>query len=434
MNNLPASHAKKYTLFVFITAFLIVACTVAFNAVVDPYGMYHLRDISGFNQHKSAIYNRVRLAKAYDVRRIKPGTVILGTSRTHLGIRPSHPEWPVNGLPVYNLAFDGATTKEMYYFLRHAQAVKPLKRVLLGLDTYQLTDAPGTTRPDFDAQYLLQEDSRWSRIRLFLADLKILVSYDAIKDSIATIRSQNPVQSEWFAKDGQRLGEIFFRQPWENFQILGPRGYFDEINKQEVRYKLEWRIPHSKSPSIKPNPDVQPDQTTSLGYIKHIIEFCRAHNIELILYITPSHAHQLEIAAATGEWSIIENGKRALVKLLTVDANSHRAKQAYSLYDFSNYSTVTSEALPQLGSRDEMQYYWESSHFKENVGDMVLNRIFNAGAVPGDFGVRLDSDTIEAALLNIRLQQKVYQISHHDDIARIKYEITQYKKIHLIQN
>ncbi|TCV90246.1 hypothetical protein [Sulfurirhabdus autotrophica] len=434
MISLPAPQVKTYTQLVFLTALLVIACTIAFNVVVDPYGMYHLRDASGFNQHKSAIYHRVRLSKAYDVRRIKPGTIILGTSRTHLGIRPSHPAWPENGLPVYNLAFDGATTKEMYYYLRHAQAVKPLKRVLLGLDTYHLTDAPGATRPDFDAHYLLQDNSWWSQIKLVLADLKILVSYDAFKDSIATIQSQNPAQPEWFAKDGQRLGKIFFRQPWENYQILGPRGYFDEIDKQEVRYKLEWRIPLSKSPSGKLSPEIQPDQITSLAYIKDIIEFCRAHNIGLTLYITPSHAHQLEIAAATGEWPIIENGKRALVQLLAADASKHQAKQAFPLYDFSQYSTVTSEALPQLGSRDEMHYYWESSHFKENVGDMVLNRIFNAGEVPEDFGVLLDSETVEKTLRNTRLQQKNYQISHPDDIARIQHEITEYKKIHQIQD
>jgi len=432
--DLTSSQVKTYALTVVLTALLVVASAVAFNVAVDPYGMYRISDIAGFNSHKPAIYHRVRLAKAYDVRRIKPRTIILGTSRTHLGIRPSHPAWPADGLPVYNLAFDGATTKEMYYYLRHAQSVQPLRRVLLGLDTYHLTNAPGATRPDFDTQLLLQDRSIWSQAWALLADIKLLVSYDTISESIATIRAQAQAPPEWFARDGQRLGKVFFHQPWEHFQTSGPRGYFDEIDKQEVGYKLEWRIPQKAARNAKLSPDSQADPITSLGYIQHIIEFCRDHNIELVVYITPSHAHQLEIAAATGEWPVIENGKRALVQLLEDDAIKHRDSPAFPLYDFSGYSTVTSEDLPPSGSRVEMRYYWESSHFKENVGDMVLNRIFGAGAVPRDFGIRLDSGTIDATLLDIRAQQKTYQTSHPDDIARIQLEIADYKLTHHIRD
>lgn len=434
MTNLTPARVKTYALTVMLTALLVIASVVAFNVAVDPYGMYRISDIAGFNSHKPAIYHRVRLAKAYDVRRIKPRTIILGTSRTHLGIRPSHQAWPADGLPVYNLAFDGATTKEMYYYLRHADAVQPLRRVLLGLDTYHLTNAPGATRPDFDAQLLLQDRSIWSRTWALLADVKLLVSYDTILESIATIRAQEQAPAEWFARDGQRLGEVFFHQPWEHFQTLGPRGYFDEIDKQEVSYKLEWRIPQKAVHTAKLNPDSQADPISSLGYIERIIEFCRDNNIELVVYITPSHAHQLEIAAAAGEWPIIENGKRALVQLLEDDANKHRDSPAFPLYDFSGYSTITSEDLPPSGSRVEMSYYWESSHFKDNVGDMVLNRIFSAGEVPRDFGIRLDSGTIDATLLDIRAQQKTYQTSHPDDIACIQREIAGYKLTHHIQD
>ena len=432
--SLTPSQVKTYALTVVLTTLLVVASAVALNVAVDPYGMYRISDIAGFNSHKPAIYNRVRMSKAYDVRRIRPRTIILGTSRTHLGIRPSHRAWPADGLPVYNLAFDGATTKEMYYYLRHAHAVQPLRRVLLGLDTYHLTNAPGATRPDFDAQLLLQDRSIWSQTWASLADLKLLASYDTILESIATIRAQKQAPSEWFARDGQRLGEVFFRQPWEHFQTLGPRGYFDEIDKQEVGYKLEWRIPQNADRNAKPNPDSQADSTTSLGYIKHIIEFCRDHNIELVVYITPSHAHQLEISAAVGEWPIIENGKRALVQLLEDDANKHRKSPAFPLFDFSGYTTVTSEDLPPSGSRVEMGYYWESSHFKDNVGDMVLNRVFSAGEVPRGFGIRLDSGKIDATLLDIRAQQKTYQTSHPDDIAHIQREIADYKLTHHIQD
>ncbi len=43
------------------------------------------------------------------------------------------------------------------------------------------------------------------------------------------------------------------------------------------------------------------------------------------------------------------------------------------LWDFSGYSSVTTETLPASGSHAEMEFYWDSSHFKDIVGDFVLD-------------------------------------------------------------
>src|SRR5207244_12361208 len=98
--------------------------------------MYRLVDREGFNPYKPAVDHRVRLVKAYDVRRLRPQAIILGTSRSHLGLRPSHDGWDRAAKPVYNLAFDGATTKEMYQYLLQAHAVRPLRPAGLALDRY----------------------------------------------------------------------------------------------------------------------------------------------------------------------------------------------------------------------------------------------------------------------------------------------------------
>src|SRR5207245_637548 len=222
------------------TALLIaaIACT---NFVVDPFGMYRLVDLEGFNAYKPAVDHRVRLVKAYDVRRLRPQGIILGTSRSHLGLRPSHDGWDPAAQPVYNLAFDGATTKEMYQYLLHAHTVRPLRQVVLGLDTYHATLAPATARPDFDANLL---DSPVGGVlpSLIRADLKLLASLDTLRASLATVRSQSDREPQWFAPDGQRLGEVFFRRAGEHFEQLGPRGYFEEIDRLEVGFKREGQL------------------------------------------------------------------------------------------------------------------------------------------------------------------------------------------------
>jgi hypothetical protein len=393
------------------------------NFVVDPFGMYRRVDLEGFNTYKPSVDHRVRLVKAYDVRRLRPQGIILGTSRSHLGLRPSHDGWDSATKPVYNLAFDGATTKEMYLYLLHAHAVRPLRQVVLGLDTYHATLAPVAARPDFDA-HLLDTPGGRALPSLIRADLKVLTSLDTLRASLATVRSQSAREPPWFAPDGQRLGEVFFRRAGEHFEQLGPRGYFEEIDRLEVGFKREGQLAaNARGPGRTAQPATAASET-SLDYIRSIVAFCRAQGVDLRIFIAPEHAHQLEITAAIGEWATLENAKRALVQLLAEDAARHPGAPPIPLWDFSGYSSVTTEALPGSGKHAEMKFYWDSSHFKDIVGDFVLDRLFGLNhprrEVPPDFGARLTPATIDVMLVQLRVDQLAYRRSHPEDVVWIR--------------
>ena len=302
---------RKFATVVALSALLPLAMVIGVNALVDPYAMYRWVDIEGFNARKPAAYNRVRLLKAYEVRRRRPDSIVLGSSRVHLGIRPSHPGWAARFQRPYNLGFDGAMTKEMYAYLRHAHATGSLRHVMLGLDTYHLTDAPGTTRPGFDASVLLTGQPWLDAPRVLAADLRLLIGAGTLGDAWRTLRSQSGGPPRWLAADGQRMGEIFFRQAEPGFRENGPRGYFDAIDRMEIGFKLAWRIPAARArrPALAA-PAPAADPVTSLGYVARIIDFCRREDLALGIFLTPSHAHQLELAAATGGWEAIEHGKR----------------------------------------------------------------------------------------------------------------------------
>ena len=385
--------------------------------------MYRLVDLEGFNAYKPAVDHRVRLVKAYDVRRLRPQGIILGTSRSHLGLRPSHEGWDPAAKPVYNLAFDGATTKEMYQYLLHAHAMRPLRQVVLGLDTYHATLAPATARPDFDP-HLLDSPGVLALPSLLRADLKVFTSLDTLRASLATVRSQSDREPQWFAPDGQRLGEVFFRRAGENFERLGPRGYFEEIDRLEVGFKREGQLAaNARGPGRSAQPTTGAGET-SVDYIRRIVAFCRAQGVDLRIFIAPEHAHQLEITAAIGEWVTLENAKRALVQLLAEDAARHPGAPPIPLWDFSGYSSVTTEALPESGGHAEMEFYWDSSHFKDIVGEFVLDRLFGLShprrEVSPDFGVRLTPATIEPTLARLRADQLAYRRSHPEDLAWIR--------------
>jgi hypothetical protein len=405
------------------TAAVLLAAIVSVNFVVDPFGMYRVIELDGVNSHKPAVYHRVRLVKAYEVRRVRPRGIVLGTSRSHVALRPSHEGWDPAARPVYNLAFDGATTKEMYHYLLHAHAVQPLRQVVLGLDTYHATPAPATTRPDFDL-HVLETPAVLAPLSPIRADLRVLSSLDTVRASLATIRSQSDHEPEWFGPDGQRLGDVFFRRPGEPFVELGPRGYFEEIDRLEVGFKRGGQLAPDTRQFGPSGQRPEPAGETSLDYIRQIVSFCRANGIDLRIFITPEHAHQLEITAVIGEWATIENAKRALVQLLADDAARHPDALPIPLWDFSGYSRVTTEALPEPDTHAEMRFYWDSSHFKEIVGDFVLDRVFGVShpqrRVPQDFGVQLNPTTIEPTLARLRADQLAYRRRNPDDASWIR--------------
>ena len=395
---------------------LLVALT---NTIIDPFGIYGSTALPGVNAYKPAMQNRVRLVKAFDVGHIKPRALVLGTSRSHLAIRTSHPGWDPVGKPRYNLAFDGATTHEMYAYLRHAHAITPLRQVVLGLDTWHLNPFPSGTRPSFDEALLDVPANPWQHFTSRLASLRIAFSADTTWASIQTLLAQADPQPMWFAPDGQRLGEVFFHRPGEDYVVSGPSNYFWAIDRREAGFKLDMGDDRAHRGTATAVPDM-----ASLDYVRLIIEFCRVEGIDLRLYITPAHAHQMEISSAVGEWPAIEAGKRVLVEMLKDDIERYPGAKPFELYDFSGYSSVTTETVPPPGSSEEMSFYWDLSHFKEVIGDCILDRFFGtqrAGQTcPPDFGMALTPGTIEDVIVHIRARRARYREEHPDDTAQIR--------------
>ncbi len=318
---------------VIVIAIAVAACAIVatFNLVVDPHGSYRLFS-SAESAVKPAVYRRVKLAKAYDLRRIKPEALVLGTSRSHLGLRMSHEGWSVPRERRYNAAFDGATTKEMYAYLLHASAIAPLRQVVLGLDFWHLGRIPASTRPDFDPGILFVPGRPLHNAAVYAADIRLLISLDTTRASLAEVTSEHAAEPSWFAEDGQRLGDVFFHAVEPQF-VASPARYFRAIDRQEVGFMLDSSPPGRPGRTIS-RPDTGP-AATSMDYIRLMVAFCREHGIDLRIFITPSHAHQLEIAAETGTWSAIEQGKRDVVALLASDAAEHPLAQPFVLYDFA---------------------------------------------------------------------------------------------------
>ncbi|MBI3796729.1 MAG: hypothetical protein HY268_07150 [Deltaproteobacteria bacterium] len=126
--------------------------------------------------------------------------------------------------------------------------------------------------------------------------------------------------------------------------------------------------------------------------LRSIVKQCRTEGINLYLFITPSHARDLEAIRVLGLYPLFEQWKRDMVNVLAAEAAQHPGEQPIPLWDFSGYNTLTTEDVPSAAEKGKpMQWYWESSHFKKELGDLVLDRLFDyhepGREVPEDFGV-----------------------------------------------
>ena len=153
---------------------------------------------------------------------------------------------------------------------------------------------------------------------------------------------------------------------------------------------------------------------SSLREFREIVTLCKRNGIDLFLFISPTHASQTEVIRALGLWPVFEQWKRDLVGILDDEYENLK----YRLWDFSGYNSITSKNVPT----GRMREYKDSSHYYPVVGDMVLSKIMG-GSQEGevtDFGMRLNSRSIEKVLDRIRKQQYAYHESHIENVKAIK--------------
>jgi hypothetical protein len=77
-----------------------------------------------------------------------------------------------------------------------------------------------------------------------------------------------------------------------------------------------------------------------------------------------------------------------------------------------------------------MLYWYEPSHSKIFVGNLMLDRIFGGGelgkSIPEYFGVRLERSSVEDHLAQVREELDKYYRDHAEDIKEIRREVASF--------
>ncbi|OCL82517.1 hypothetical protein AAW30_01341 [Arcobacter porcinus] len=335
------------------------------NYIVDPYGIYK----TNIFLNKPEQDKNIRLAKVVKVEELKPVSISLGTSRTEYGYDPNHEYF---SKPSYNLAVSGASLYENRLYLEHAIKQGNLKEVLLVVDWRMFNDPKMRKSDDFEDSFNIKNN------------YKQLFSIDLFKSSFKTILNQKTKNS--YLENGQR--DWYFNQ--ENIDKQG--GHFKVMNKDEEGYY--------KKSTYKINSNIYQDtKKDSLEDFRKILELCYQNNIKLDIVFGPSHIRQWEAYDYYQDIETWYKWKKDVVLFVEKIADEQE-KTPYRIMDFSVYHELTAETVP-TNPKEKMKYHWEASHYKKELGDIVLDRLLDISSYK-DFGVELNSDNIDNHIQNLR--------------------------------
>lgn len=383
---MPATRYLRLILLTFVVAGLFVGGLIH---IVDPYAQHDTTLIGGFNKIKPRSRTHLRAAKEMRLLRAKPTTVILGNSRADIGFDPKSPNWPAKMQPVFNFGVPGepmSGTLDRYFFLVRHQAPKFILLPLDYMDFLSEKAAPKAFPAIPDAadrgikETLLKTAERYFSVTAFSDSIRTIMGQGSAYPTHMTIQGFNPFKEfvPVIRLEGHHLvAQAKLKKNRASFERQ-PRGF---------------RLADGR-------------EAAPLRQLRALLRDARARGITLIVLFYPYHAEYLDLLAATGRWRSFEDWKRTIVAVLAEEESSTQGSGPL-VWDFANYDRVTMEPIPRPKDKaTEMRYFWEPSHFKATLGDLILERIFTGR--PAGYGLPLTRQNIEAALAENQRRQKTY--------------------------
>ena len=374
---------------------LLMLATGAFSLRVDPFGLYRVFPATeGFNANKPRQKGHERMVRAADLARLAPDALILGTSRSQVGLDPEASAWSGIASHPANAAFSDGSTYEALRYLQHADAISPVKVVVFGADYLSFI---GTTRHTSDfTESRLSVGKKGEPHRFFALDdvPAALLSFDTLRISRRTILEQEI--PSYFYETGRRRPTSMEARIAEQG---GARGAF------------MWSERDYADSYVCAQPARLP---THLADFDALVDYCREKKIRLVVLWSPSHVRSLALLEVAGLWPEVERFKRELVQ----------RSGAFELWEFSGADPrTTAEEVPaQSDATARTRWYWESSHYRKELGDVVLDRVLGRAGdeALGGWGERVTPVTGAAVIDRVRTELLAWKSAHPADVAELE--------------
>ncbi|WP_426088429.1 hypothetical protein [Janthinobacterium sp. PSPC1-1] len=366
---------------------LVLGAVSFMNYQVDPY-LLHQWDSPLLQRPRQLNEKLGAWAKTYAVARYRPAIIYIGNSRTEMGL-PTRVRALFDGKRIFNSAVSGASIGDAIRLAEHAARVSRVETMVWGIDAPTFSLDMGAAR--------VEDSLTGARHGFFvqraLVNLKRGLTLDMTQDSVRILTGH--------AGDTCRSNLAVYGQRDETCTLKGIKHWLG--TKDAIPVRLQ-----EFGDGLGPTPPSTPALDASVG------KLCRS-GTRLRLYINPTHALTLYALHWRGKWDAMQAWQRGLVQLV----ERHRGQGCdVRLVDFSGFNSITTEATPLVSGKPDMHYYWEVSHYRDNVGRLILARLFGGDTpAPADFGVELTQANIDAHQAATRAARERYRVEHAREAA-----------------
>jgi hypothetical protein len=369
-------------------AALVVA---GFTLLVDPIGISPLRvAIAGFNASRPFRQDYDWIVKRYDVLRIQPTTIFMGSSRVKQSIDPGLLA-STGFAPAYNGGINGsAAYEEIKSYLQYYSSVdknlhyvfiEAFAAVMLSYDRTQ----PGV-RPPLDPDARERMGVATPRMRpdavhfgrsADIADFaSVFFSMSGVSSAVRTISANRGQQGS---------------QPENGFTpvALVPHHFSVRNVLNFVTYTGLLQRGGQVRPGIIPT-------------ARQMITIGEWYQVQCWFFVSPLHADVLLIMYHLGLLPKLEKLKGGLAQLAPT-------------YDFTRYNHVIDERSGPVA-------YWpEAFHFAPALGALIARAMtgLRTPDMPENFGVLLDSKNVDANLAAWRQERDQWIARHPEIVGRL---------------
>ena len=365
----PARPWHSYLHWMFATVVAALFVVGAINVFIDPLGVFGSPRIVGINASKPYLDHHRELTRWQAARRLCPSAGIFGNSRAEIGFDPENALFANRRLSAFNHAIAGSDANLAYRQLRWLQGAGCLpETIILGVDFIDflggssptpLAPAESDPAPRLDARFLAET----------------VFSLTGLRDSLNTIWLQ------WARYPATRTERGF--SPLYN--------YLGEVEQSGHYVLFRQRAEENARNWLRKPRRLQPPEGGRSGDeqdVEAFLDLASAAGSTVYLVIYPYHAQIRLMLERLGFGGLFAEWKKMIV-----DIAERQGGGKVIVWDFSGISPETLEEIPAAGDRrTHLRNYWESGHFKRELGDRALARMLGE---PGDFGVRLNGENID---------------------------------------
>lgn len=338
--------------------------SMVFVLVVDPYRIYRLIDMPGFNHVKPAPARYQEEIKLIGARATRANAFILGNSRAEIGFNPDYAGFSTAGYSAYNLAISGtsaSTARRQIAYLRDT-GQKPAMLVL-GVEFLDFLINPAIARSAHRTTKSVHavDELKWKFNTFF--------SLASVSDAIETLQIQRRPEVETLTPRG-------FNPLLEYRKYAREQGYYALFQQRAMENAKSYM---SKSSGLM---TTENGRSPDMEDLQKILSESSADRTEVHVVIYPYHAQILAMFEQIGLWPAFEQWKRLLAQevaaIKKVNPDAH-----VTLWDFSGFSNFQCEIIPSRDDRTSAtKWYWEAGHFKPALGDVVLSRLLGKPQEP----------------------------------------------------